>query len=646
MRSQFTALLFAVATMVAPVSAQDDTLMEYWVVMQTKGYDLGYQHTRTARVHRDNRELYETTSKMRMSMNRLGSELNITMQTSALETTEGKLVRMAFVMDQSSQKTEAEVFFESGVARIVTKLMGRERERTVSYPEEMLGPWGLVELARRHGSEPGSSFEATTFAIDQQKVTDVYTEIIGPEEVEMLDGSKRTLTKVVTELDVVPVPTNIWVDAEIVPHRSLINVAGLALESFSTTKERALASLDSDGPAPDVFTDTMLVARTFIPFPRELDGAVVEVQPRSDAEVDIISSAKQHVRAREDGSFEVVLQRRVPAADHGATRPLRDVPADIAGAIAPSTMIQCDEAEIIEIAERVVGDEPDAWKAAQKLEDWVQRNLTEKGFDVGFASALEVCRDRKGDCSEHAVFLAALCRAAGIPCRVSMGVLYLGGIWGGHAWNEVWIDGEWYALDATIGKGSADPLRLSFASMDMQDGDDGFAALMKNLGKVDVRVREFTHNGRTFAVEDGAVRIEGDRYVNELWGLSCTKPEGFEFDVQTPTARISFELLEIEGAGDDNRKIEINALDLEPHFDWDAQVTRFGGEAADVDEITVDGRPGRLIHRPRKSKENSLTMVRTEEALFLFTYGGPQDDAGLAVFREFLGSVDFDVSRN
>ena len=60
---------------------------------------------------------------------------------------------------------------------------------------------------------------------------------------------------------------------------------------------------------------------------------------------------------------------------------------------------------------------------------------------------------RKGDCKEHAIYLAALARARGIPARVAIGMVYSNGAFGGHMWTEVYIDGRWIPLDGTLGNG-------------------------------------------------------------------------------------------------------------------------------------------------------------------------------------------------
>ena len=55
----------------------------------------------------------------------------------------------------------------------------------------------------------------------------------------------------------------------------------------------------------------------------------------------------------------------------------------------------------------------------------VHHYIDDKSLGVGFASASEVCATREGDCSEHAVLLVALLRAAGIPSRAVSGVVYV-----------------------------------------------------------------------------------------------------------------------------------------------------------------------------------------------------------------------------
>lgn len=95
------------------------------------------------------------------------------------------------------------------------------------------------------------------------------------------------------------------------------------------------------------------------------------------------------------------------------------------------------------------------------LRRFTHRYIRQKSLSRGFDVASEVARSREGDCTEHAVLLAALARAFGYPARVIVGLVL---IWEdgevgafGHAWTEVAIGGRWRRHDAAL-EGIQQPL--------------------------------------------------------------------------------------------------------------------------------------------------------------------------------------------
>ena len=84
-------------------------------------------------------------------------------------------------------------------------------------------------------------------------------------------------------------------------------------------------------------------------------------------------------------------------------------------------------------------------------------------------NALETLANRVGDCNEHAVLLAALARAAGIPAQIEAGLVYLKGRFFYHAWNTLYV-GNWVTADAVTGDMPADVthIRLVFGEADRQ----------------------------------------------------------------------------------------------------------------------------------------------------------------------------------
>ena len=126
----------------------------------------------------------------------------------------------------------------------------------------------------------------------------------------------------------------------------------------------------------------------------------------------------------------------------------------------PTAFMQSDHPSIKTLAARIVGAETNAMKAAVKLKDWVHRELA-KEPTVSIPNALEVLQAKKGDCNEHTVLFNALARAAGIPAKTVVGVVYLRGAFYYHAWSEIWL-GRWVALDSVLNQFPADVTHVKF----------------------------------------------------------------------------------------------------------------------------------------------------------------------------------------
>ena len=88
-------------------------------------------------------------------------------------------------------------------------------------------------------------------------------------------------------------------------------------------------------------------------------------------------------------------------------------------------------------------------------ERYVHATVANKNFTQTFATAAEVAESREGDCTEHAVLLAAPARVCGIPSRMAIGLVYVESVggFGYHMWTEMHLDGRWIPLDATLGRG-------------------------------------------------------------------------------------------------------------------------------------------------------------------------------------------------
>lgn len=135
------------------------------------------------------------------------------------------------------------------------------------------------------------------------------------------------------------------------------------------------------------------------------------------------------------------------------------LPADaetLAAALRPTTWLQSDHPRLQAMAAAIRGyNVSDGRKMELLLERGIPY-LEEADFN-GHYSALDTIERRRGDCTEAAVLLAALGRAAGIPTRVASGVSYSRESYHGvsnafipHSWVVAYVDGHWQSFDLSL----------------------------------------------------------------------------------------------------------------------------------------------------------------------------------------------------
>jgi transglutaminase-like putative cysteine protease len=105
---------------------------------------------------------------------------------------------------------------------------------------------------------------------------------------------------------------------------------------------------------------------------------------------------------------------------------------------------------------------------------------------MSIPSAVDVLEHKVGDCNEHAVLAAALLRAAGVPARLAVGVVYFEGRFYYHAWLEVYY-GRWMAVDPLSGQIPADATHIRFLTGGLSRQSD----MVRVIGRLKIEVVEF-----------------------------------------------------------------------------------------------------------------------------------------------------------
>ena len=132
-----------------------------------------------------------------------------------------------------------------------------------------------------------------------------------------------------------------------------------------------------------------------------------------------------------------------------------------------SVMIDPNDADVMMVSRQAVngiGTRPLA-EQAEAMRKFVRRYISGQSLSVGLGTSSEVVRTKAGDCTEHAVLLAAMLRASGIPSRVMVGLVYADtfaahkDVFVFHMWTQALIETDdgghrWLDLDATSDTGT------------------------------------------------------------------------------------------------------------------------------------------------------------------------------------------------
>ncbi|MFH1242094.1 MAG: transglutaminase-like domain-containing protein, partial [Pseudomonadota bacterium] len=187
-----------------------------------------------------------------------------------------------------------------------------------------------------------------------------------------------------------------------------------------------------------------------------------------------------------DGMIEIAREEMPTRVNYSLPYPGQS--EELKAFLKPEFNIECDDNVIKAKVREISGDLKDPLEAARRLLEWVYRNVQKRPV-VTVPSALEVLRSRVGDCNEHAVLLAALLRASGIPARVCVGLVCARGRFFYHAWNEAYL-GSWVSMDATLNQMPVDASHIKL----LHGGLDKQVEIIGLIGKLRLKVISYMYD--------------------------------------------------------------------------------------------------------------------------------------------------------
>ena len=467
---------YLILTFALPLLAAAAPPADQWYTVLLDGRKIGSFESQ--REQRGTRVV--TTQTLQLVLDRAGSQVTLSSAESSTETGDGKPLAFRSVSHLSGSETEIEGTLHDATTEITTRSNGETRHRSMPWPAGALLPEGLRLAGLRAGLQAGTRYRALAFQPSSLDAAEVTSVVAPKESVELPDG-RRSLSPVEQTFAFpgAPMHSRSWLDDEQTIYKLTMPLMGVELTLLACDKACATAP----NQASDVFQ------RTLMPAPRklrigELAGTMRYTLAARDHGAALSLPQTDEQSAVRTGDAWIVTIGRV-GATQAESKP-------VAEDYQPNDWLQSTSGEVVALARRAVGDASAPRERMARIESFVRGYIRTKSLDVGYASALEVVRKPEGDCTEHAVLVAALGRALGIATRVVDGLAYAPGFAGKdqvfvpHAWAQAFVDGRWQSFDAALQGFDAGHIALSVG-----DGDPWrFYSGLDMLGRIELRKAE------------------------------------------------------------------------------------------------------------------------------------------------------------
>ena len=429
------------------------------------------------------------TTRLSLQLRRDSAQVKSLIESRIEEGIDGSVREMVAVQELGKDRVEQRWFFLPDRIRVLVKNGRRQRTNTLALPQ---GDWRSTEDALR---------QAIRVVGDGSEVREFICQVLDPslgevpkrtvytwEGTENMSTSRGEFECVRWRVEHEGSPVErIWLDTT---HRLIRSVASLGkgfgdLEIVLATQEEATAKRKG----PEIVIRSAVEPVLAEGLPRILRRTKrMRVRVTGLDGRPLMFPSIGHQRVFDDGTVCIHVSTGSP-------------PDDVEGDYLGSTLF-CDREDerIIEFAQRNIHHRNGSQSKAESLRSAVNRHISSKGLSTAFASASETIRSRKGDCSEHAVLLAAVLRATNIPARVVNGLVYVrnGGpegrdayVW--HMWTQALIDGTWKDFDATL-RGPLDfhaaYLAVSVNDLSQASLNASSTEMLKVLGNLHIEIIE------------------------------------------------------------------------------------------------------------------------------------------------------------
>jgi len=442
---------------------------EYWMGIYSGDKRVGYSYS-TSNTNNSITKVFELTN---LKINLLGKESDVYSEGSYI--LEGyKILSFEYEMNSDDVNLKARGTRKGNKLNITMETVSGKTEHSLTIKQELILPSLVSKLLVENNLKSGDKYKFILFeplyllmGIDEP----LSTHTIGDKEILELAGNKFETYRVDSD----------FIGSEIT---SWINERGEVIKQkfppgLTAVRESKEDILSGQNLSFDIVSQTSVSTNKRIKNP----GSLIQMKVKLEGiDVDDAFDINDGYRQTLDGQILEIKNQPFISKDLSYDLPYDSqeyhqyTDADF--------LVQSTDKEIVSATMNVLDGETNPANASKKINDWIFKTL-KKYPTASLPNAKDVLKTKIGDCNEHAILFTAMARAAGIPTKTVLGLMYIDGKFVYHAWNEVYL-GSWIAVDSTFGQFPADATHIKLIEGNLARS----AEISKVVGKLKIEIIE------------------------------------------------------------------------------------------------------------------------------------------------------------
>jgi hypothetical protein len=444
-------------------NARNKTDRETWMNIFQQGERIGYAHRQFFKTV----EGYRIFESVFMQINLMGMVQDVRFKTEGNFHHDLTLSSFDFELQSSLFHFKARGVLKGKILTLFTGKRGLEQKIDFPIEKKTYLSVGILEALIHENLKPG--YSRTLHIFDPTTVTQrpVKVDVLSEETIQIM-GRQERAKKV--SVHFMGVPQFAWIGE----NGTVLKEEGpLGIRLEQVTKDEALNKMTLS-QSVDLAEIVSIPANKILHDVSQLKELKIKIDGIEDGEIFLNGD-------RQSFKNNILTIRRESLSNLPSSIKGEKVFVDGKTYLESTPFIQSDHPEIQAKVREIVSPDDPAIVKAKKLVTWVNEKIQKRPV-LSVPNALETLRYKVGDCNEHAVLLAALARASGIPAQVEAGLVYQKGRFYYHAWNVLYL-GTWITADSVMGQLPADVTHIRFVRGTEQQID-----LVRMIGRVGLEI--------------------------------------------------------------------------------------------------------------------------------------------------------------